>query len=383
MHDTYKVTRDGAEAIKAYPWIHSHFKLGKVGSRDSREVVRLLENTHYDHISRTLRRIDRWGKWSGRIGEEILRCNDPFNLSRLLAELHLFVHLYSRLKSGVAVVDRPDISVAMNNYTCLIEVYSPMDFYGYQVFSRLLMSCIKHLPINKGFDVHILSRASSSTYVYDFPEFREVHRWMTRFQKHFLSWIRNAKVGQVYRTKCPASSLELIITLKHFANDPRQRSVAWNQAGMSLDTKLFFEIPDSSVFAGTQWGTKIREKLEKQQAGPPSHEHFRVLAINFSLAETADVSFLTHPRHFSNLEKHIKFLASKIHPYPPYDVVLPCVLGLRCGFAKPVNLSSLDDACVAERLRAMGLDKCIKKARRATDKELEEFTEALKTADNW
>ena len=364
------------KSIEKFPWIKSNFSLGELDSRDDREITRLLENTHYPNIMKTLEQIDNYGNQSEEIGEQILACNDNFVLSGLLAELSLFIYLYDNLKSKVNPIRRiqnqksPDISVRFDTYEYLIEVYSPADYYGYQVFSRLLTSCLKNLPIDVGFKVSVDSEARNFGYTYDFPQFREVYDWLNQFREKFLKWMKSAKGGDTYYSDSPAGSLKLKIIVKSIEESPDIRCISWGQATRSTDTILYFRIDDPAKFAQTEWGNKIKEKLEKQQAGEPREKNIRILAINFVLADTSDLSFLNDSEYHANFEKNIKHLASGIKPYPPYDVVLPCELSFECGFAKPINLSSNSDKFIEDALAKIYLNIPIKKIKEAPEEQV-------------
>lgn len=376
MRIEYKVTEISKKSIEKFPWIKSNFRLGELGSRDDREITRLLENIHYPHIMKTLEQIDKYGKQSGEIGESILLCNDTLVLPRLLAELSLFIHLYNKLESNVNAIRRvkhqksPDISVKFDDYEYFIEVYSPMDYYGYQVFSRLLTSCLKNLPIDIGFKIFIDSETENFGYTYDFPQFRDIYNWLERFRNSFLKWIKTAKVGDTYITNSPATSVKLKIRVNSIEENPEIRSISFGQATRSTDTILYFRIDDPAKFAETEWGIKIKDKLQKQQAGEPRDKVIRILAINFNLVEASDLSFLMNSEYQANLDKHIKHLASDIKPYPPYDVVLPCVLSFECGFAKPINLSRYSEKFIDDALAKIYLNIPIKKIQEAPEEQV-------------
>jgi hypothetical protein len=381
MEITYKITEISKNAIEEFPWIKSNFTLGELGSRDDREITRLLENTHYSHITKTLEQIDKYGSQSGEIGELILVCNDNLGFSRLLAELSLFIHLHDKLRSNVTTIRRvqkqksPDLSVKFDDNEYLIEVYSPMDYYGYQTFSRLLTSCIKNLVIDTGFNISIVSDAQRSGYTYDFPQFRDVYDWLDQFGKNFIKWLKAAKVGDAYNADSPAGSVKLKIQVKSMEENPEIRSISWIEATRSTDTILYFRIDDPANFAETQWGIKIKDKLQQQQAGEPRDKVMRILAINFALAETSDLSFLNDLEYHSNFDKYIKFLASDINPYPPYDVVLPCELRFECGFAKPINLSSLSYNSIENSLSKICMNTPIKEIRVTRGEQVKAFWE--------
>jgi hypothetical protein len=40
-------------------------------------------------------------------------------------------------------------------------------------------------------------------YTYDFLRFRDVYKWLEKFQEGFLKWIKTAKAGDTYNTDSP------------------------------------------------------------------------------------------------------------------------------------------------------------------------------------
>lgn len=91
MMITYRVTETGKKSITDFPWINSNFNIGEIGTRNDLEITRLLENTHYPHIVKTLRLIDKYGSNSEEIGESLLVCNDSFVFRRFLLS-YTFLH---------------------------------------------------------------------------------------------------------------------------------------------------------------------------------------------------------------------------------------------------------------------------------------------------
>jgi len=383
MEIDYRITKVSKEAIEEFLWIKSNFKLGELGSRDDREIVRLLENIHYPHIKKTLKLIDKYGSQSSEIGDSLLKCNDNFVFSRQLSELFLFIYLYEKLKSRVTPIRRvqnqksPDISVKLDDYEYLIEVFSPMDYYGYQVFSRLLTSCLKNLDLNIGFEITIDSQAQTFDYTYDFPQFREVYDWIDQFCKNFLKWIRTANKGDVYYVQSPAGSLKLKVHVESIEKNSEIRSILWGQATRSTDTILYFRINDPAEFSKTQWGVKIEDKLQKQQAGEPRDKVLRILTINFSLADTSDLNFLNDPVYFDNFSKYIRYLASDIKQYPPFDVILACELSFECSFSKPINLSNLSDKSIENLLEKIYFKKPINEIKKVPKEQVKAFWDSI------
>jgi hypothetical protein len=373
-----KITEISKRAIENYPWIKANFILGEINTRDDRVLTRLLENTHYPHISETLKLIDKYGSESGEIGRSILSCKDYLGLPRILAEMSLFAHLNYLLGKNVTQLNRitnektPDFSVVVNDYKCLIEVYSPMDYYGYQTFKRLFTNCVKNLSVDKGFEISIKSDSDNLSYTYEFPEFRGVFDWLEKFKLSFSEWLYTAKIDDIFNVSSPAASLKLALRVNSIHENSEMRFISWIESTKLTDTIQYFRISDSVYFAKSQWGKKIKEKLMQQQAGKSGEKVVRILAINFALAETAELSFLNEPKYQSNFAKHIKYLVSDIE-LVPFDVVLACELGTKCGFSKPIILSNHSQSFVEKLLSKIGFNIPIRETKIATEDQINAF----------
>ena len=382
MNIYYCITETSIKTLETFPWLKENYSLGRKGTADDHEITRLLENPHYPQIVKCLKRINDFGFTSGEIGETLLTCNDIMSFPRILAELDLFIHLYKKMGSNVKPIRRvqnqksPDISVKYNDFEVLIEVYSPMDFYGYQAFSKLVTQSIKNLSLPFGFDIFINSKSKNRYYVYDFPDFKQVYKWIDTFQKQVTIWLEIAKIGEIFKINTPAPSVEIIIKFEKKEINPEVRTVSFGEPTRSTDTKLYFEISDPTRFAKTEWGNKIKDKLQKQQAGEQRGKVIRILAINFSFSDTSDISFFNLEKYHKNLTNDIKYLASNIEPYPPYDIVLPCELGFECGFVKPVNLSKCNDSFINEFLSEVHLANPLNISV-APDKEVNEILKSM------
>ncbi|MCK4338422.1 MAG: hypothetical protein KAW87_00315 [Candidatus Cloacimonetes bacterium] len=383
MNITYIITESSFRNIEKYKWLKDNFDIGKLGSKDDREIIRLLENSHYSNIENCLQLINDYGSQSEEIGENILNCNDFLSFGRYLSELVLFAYLFNSLGDKVKSVRRiedqktPDISIKDNDLEFLIEIYTPMDFYGYQAFIKLVSQSLKNLTIDLGFKITTKLKSNNFFYAYDFPNFKEVYRWIENYEKKTITWLNSTSEGSSFELETPAKSVKLITSLNKVYKDKNVRSILSNESTRSNDTKLFFEIEDPKEFAKTQWGVKIKDKLQRQQAGEKRNGVLRILAINFSYADTSDIDFFNSNKYYDNLVNDVKFLVSDITPYPPYDIVLPCVLRFDCGFIKPINLSDFDNSKIDELLSNICLNKLIEKMPQASKSEIDEIFQAM------
>ncbi len=386
MEIKYKITEISITEIDKYPWIKSNFEFGEIGTWDNREVVRLLENSHYDHIANILRRLDKYGELSDEIGEQLLYCNDIIVFDRFLAELNLFIHLYERIPTKIKAIRRiknqktADFSIMHEKMECICEVYTPMDYFGYQTFSILLTSCIKNLNFDKGFNITIDSDTEHFFYTNDFPPYKEIYKWLSNFQTEFVRWIIDAKEGDKHKFISPAKSVNLIVKINSIEPNPDARRISWFEGTRSTDSIWFFRIKDPVQFSKTQWGNKIKDKLIKQQAGLQSDKVFRILFLNLSKSETSDLSFINDINYLDKISKNIQYLASDIEPYPPYDIVLLCELGFECGFSEPIKLSNHDDKLINDLLSKSSLDIPIRKIQKSSEEETQFFFEQIKKA---
>jgi hypothetical protein len=147
---SYPVTDDAKQAITRYPAIGRAFHLPN-SERSEFEIVRLLSNTHYDHIHRFLEFVDQWLIVSGPIGRKVLKAKHPFELDQASAEFEVFVHLYKRFGTAVEAVEStgnsrtPDVEVRFDAWRVRVEVYTPVDFMGFQLFRRYVLMVLKYL----------------------------------------------------------------------------------------------------------------------------------------------------------------------------------------------------------------------------------------------
>lgn len=385
---SYTITELSLKNIEKYPWIQANFKIGKIGNTDDRDIIRLLENTHYPNITQCLNIIDKYGERSDEICENILNCNDSISFGRYLAELFLFAYLVDNLDDNVNAIRRiegqktPDISVKNNGLEFLIEIYTPMDFFGYQTFSKLVIQTLKNLNIDHGFEIETKIESDNFFYAFDFPDFRSVYKWIENYEAEMLQFLETAKEGDSFDKELFSESITFTTRINEFNKDKHNRLVVLNESTRSNDTKLYFEIDDPKYFAETQWGVKIKDKISRKQAGDKRESILRIIAINFSHSDTSNISFLNDKKYYDNLVNDINFLVSDIKPYPPYDLVLPCKLGFDCDFIKPINLSDFEDSKIEEMVSTIYLSKPLAKIHQASKSEVDQIFKLMLKLDD-
>ncbi len=366
MQPKYKITQNSYNEIQKYDWIRDHIRLGLVGTSDPREMIRLLEKGRSPSIQKLLCLVNMYGEQSDDIGKRLLECKDRMAFPGRLAEMYVFAHLKKNYVGNVNAIRSiynkhvHDIDIEVANQKLKLEIYTPYDFYAYKVFYDLLWSLVENLPVNFRFSLSITTNTSDPYYPINFPKGKKVYIWFNNLENTLIKWLQNAHLKDVYIVKSPCKGLEVRFELIDKLNNSNINIVSLNPSGMSIDTKLLFEPSDVVSSIKQQWAGKVKLKLEKLQAGPTEDYLIRILLLNFSTAETGDFGFLKEQNYFSNIERMIKILASKIEPYPPYDAVIPCVLGLTCGFASPIILSQNMEDKIASLLPIVHLNDPIR-----------------------
>lgn len=383
----YPISKTVVRTLKKYSWLNNQVDLRPIGTVDEREIIRLLNNPHYEHIEQLLSMIDKWGSQSGDTGLRLLQSKDPTEFSGILAELFLFVHFKDQSSceispiNGLANIRHADFEGTIGEDQCIIEVYSPIDFYGYQLYLRYSMLAIKYASVDAGFWLEIKESANSTSLTYDFPNQQVLKAWTETFSQSFIDWIQNAENDASITIPGPNNLITIQITLKRKLYCPDDRSIYIGRFTISTDTKLFFERDWPNLYR-SQWGNKLRDKMEKQQAGSPTAGTIRILMINFSMAESSDLSWLMDLRYHNNLKHLIESLSSTITPNPPYDLVVPCVLGRLCGFGHTINLGEVPDDIVQKICRDLSLTNEILEAPAESEVDMQQFEQMLLSSND-
>ena len=338
---SYPVTKVCIDELEKYPWIKSKIDVSE-GSRDKREIIRLLINTHYSHIETLLNTIETYGPKSGEVGDQILATTDPLVFPRYVAELYLFKYLFDRFGDDAQATISPkmgsihDIDLTRGEKEYRFEVYSPNDIHGFAVFERLLQQILKFHIVKRGYLIEVKGESETLFYTQDFPPFREANEWAETFNEKFGKWIENAGAGDAKTFDSPFSGYSFTLVAKEIIDDEDDRVLIIGGATSSTDTMIYFEIEEPQNFLVTKLGRNLVDKVAKQQAGPIQENVTRVLFINLALANTTDLSWTNHPKYIANIEKHFNAVCADIEPYPPYEALVLCWLSNECEFVRPV-----------------------------------------------
>jgi hypothetical protein len=385
---SYPVTPESRAALARFPQIAKAVQIPATG-RSELEVVRLLGNTHYDHVDRLLSFIESELPISDVIGARAVKQRDPFQFRESLAELFLFSHLRRRLGSGVwptkgrSCDRRPEIEGTWRELRFRIEVYSPIDLMGFQLLTEHLRSLFKYLDVGRGFVVALsIDPVEDSVdkvwYPYTFPPRQDMLAWLQGVGQQAHAFLARSVVlpGDHFQLPGPGGTTTVLVKVREVFVDPGVRGVEFTTGTHSTDARLLFECGTPEDTARSGWGRKLKEKMRQRQAGLPAPHLLRMLVLNFAQANTGWPEFFGWPGIARRIYDAVKLIAGELTASLPYDVVLPARLDLDCCFGHPVWLNCSIGALEVPFIEAACLGRpCALPPAPAQDTNLEELVE--------
>jgi len=385
---TYPINDNVRKALKRFPPIAHALQLPDHG-RSEREIVRFLDNTHDEGIQRLLEFIDKWLVKSGPIGRTLLKEKHYFPFRQRGAELELFAHLYEHFGDDVVAVEAgsapvsPDIEVTYGEWTVRLEIYTPVDLMGMQIYDYYVLPMLKYFDIRKGFKLNVELEPASNEFDYDpddlyyaytFPNETEMHAWLEVFAKGVAGWLSKPSPEPSYSIEGPGGATKVVVTIVELRDDERSRCVTYRAGTRSSDTSLYFEVGTVQDTAESEWGRKLSRKLHKAQCGPTDPKVLRVLIVNFAMAAAGWPEFISQEQFTKRFQDLIPMLVGKA---TPYDVVLPAQIGPRCCCGKPVLLDPSKRAHAEHFFAKAELDRPCLPHPGPTQEELDELLEGL------
>jgi hypothetical protein len=361
----YPVQPDALPTLEQYPRLKAQTGMPQ-GERTELEVFRILNDAHVEYGKQLLDFLEQTIEQAPEIGTRLLKEKDPFQFSQTLAEYFLFAQLKNKFGAAVSIPTarpsekRPDLAVSWQGLSVRFEVYSPVDFMGLQLFETYLPMVLRNLDVPCGYrldvDITIPRSQDSLFYAYDMPDEGAVRKWFVQFAEKMCTRLAACQVRKRFRFKGPGLTI-VHVTLLEKSDDPAKRLVSWAGATKSTDTRLFFEVGDAQSTANSEWGRRIKSKLNDRQCGDADANVLRVLVLNFSHADTGWPDFISSPKIATRIDETVRLLIDPTDA--PYDLVLPALLGYDCRVGAPVWLTG--DQALKTRgkafLEAAGLAK--------------------------
>jgi hypothetical protein len=344
---SYPITQEVQNARRRFEVIDRLASIPKAG-RSELEIVRLLDNAHYKHIEQLLELINANLPQCGPIGTRLLRQTDRFHLGSCLAELFLFLYLRDPLGDSVRPATTgpsekgPDINVSWEDLSVKLEVYSPIDLMGFQMIQKLLYSVFKYLDVHRGFQLDIDTTSTrdfpqSMFYPHAIPDESQLILWLKDVAGKAHDWLNqtNLQDGSHLTVEGPGSDLRMDATLKKLWDNRAIREINCNFGSHSTDSRLLFECEPDAI-AESSWGQKIKQKLQKNQAGPSGVNDLNILVVDFQRVDTSSPTFICWPKIAVKLSETVAAITRSISSPTSYDIILPARLNLECCFGSPI-----------------------------------------------
>lgn len=383
---SYKIDQSVKNQLHKLPYLSGRFSLPNA-ERSNLEIVRLLSNRHYGHIQNLLEFLDRSALVAGPLVDEILKLTDPMEFGGRLSELYLLCHIANRMPDRAKTPNasrsekKPDIEVSSDGLNVAVEVYSPMNLFGFQLVNTYAILILKNLDINLGYALKVKIEPQighDPFYAYQFETEKEIRPWLCQFAKATTDWLSAPSPQPVFQMEGPsASGWNLSIEIENLCTDSSLREIGQSTAGRSDDARLYFEVEKEKEIASGWWGQRVKKKMARRQAGSaPADGLFRLLVIDFARLDTSFPDFIRWSRIVERIDTSIRLLASEIGDPLSYDAVLPARLGQSCCFGVPVWLGKGD---IEARQRFFDLARLTKPCEAPTVEEVD-WTSILATS---
>lgn len=360
----YLVNPAVLEELEKFPAIRDRLASELEGkSRSKRDIVRLLGNVrqHRD----LLNFINRHLSSAGEIGKTILNAMDSFRFSQHLAELYLLASLQSRegVTAAAAVIKRKkknyDIDLDVGGIRAKIEIFSPVDHYGYQFIKRYTDPVFRYATYSRRYvvEVELITPTRSGYYAYQITdEDKLLVRWREKLFCEVKQWLSTATEGDIQEFDGVRKAFKLKATLNVVDNNLRMSCVKYLEPTRSNDIRLFFEnSPQHTVC--NQMGRKISSKLEKRQCGLPDSDYLRIFVLNFQLADDSSRDWFCWPEIAKNIDGAVKGVVAMLGEPLPFDVVVPARLSYTCCFGNAVILDAAREKQIRQLLVQTGFDE--------------------------
>jgi hypothetical protein len=293
--------------------------------------VRILDNLHYDHLKNLARLIDELLPFAGPIGLRVLSAKCPFQFDQAVAELFQFARLRGifgeraqAIKLGPSELG-PDVKVHYRDFVAKLEVYTPIELFRYQLFERYVSILLKYINVPCGFEIEVEYADSEGDSYYAYRFSTDPTAWLHEFVEKAAIWLSQASNDSVLRLPAPVDGIELRIRMVERLADLRCRCVHLSSPTKSSDSRLFFEVGTPADTAKTEWGRKLKEKLQRRQCGSQDAQVLRTLVVNFALADTGWPEFICWPTFGRRFDATIRCL---VGGDLPYDLLIPGNLDL-------------------------------------------------------
>ena len=190
----------------------------------------------------------------------------------------------------------------------------------------------------------------------------ELVAWLKKLVQEVSEWFAKAEAGDFREFEGLNGVFWLEARLAAAYGSSAVREVMFDEPGRSNDTRNSLRIASAGVYS-TISDRKEDWAKDKAVASAVSLQRtvFRILIVDFSLADSDAYSWLSWPSIARRMDEVVKMLADRAGPPLPYDAVIPAVLDKRhdreCCFGKTVILDQEREAEIRTLVKSSGLDQ--------------------------
>ncbi len=362
---SYPVNAEVISALDNFPKIENLLDLS-ANNRSDLEIVRLINNLPAPSPRQLLQLINDHIDSAGDISKNLLREKDPLCFRRMFSVLYMLAYIKRidglDVKGTVSKSNRiHDIDLELNSNRAKIEIFCPIDFFGFQFVKTYSEPEFRYSRCKRGFSVSVklLVAEPSGFHAHKIPnDDKTLRTWLKNLHHDVNEWLPNAEEGSEREFAEINDVFCLKATLEEIHTNPEHRYVQFIEPTRSNDTRHYFEKPlKVKDTAHSQIGNKIKSKLEKRQCGDPSPDYLRILVVDFRLMDVLDPDWFCWPRIAERMTETVQTLSDCISPPIPFDVVIPARLDFDCCFGEAVLLDQDREAEMTALLQATGLDR--------------------------
>jgi hypothetical protein len=301
---------------------------------DARHITRLLAAAHYPRVHLLLQFLDgRAAAWP-TVLQKLLQQTSETQFRQTLAELHLLSHLNkqngtdAKPKIVTKNLKHYDIDATAAGVAAKIEIYSPSDFVGMQLFDGQISPLFKFLEVPIGFHIELTLDPvirGNANYASGVSTESQVERWLQRIREEAETWINaSTPIGVSKTWDGPNKSVRLTAKIRKISENGADRLVTYVTGTRSTESRFVFDHGDPLQVRRSSWGKKIFEKMSDRQCGEYEQGAVRLLMIDFSGLDTSSPDFFRTTRMgiFSRIESALQIASADAGAPLPYDGIL-------------------------------------------------------------
>lgn len=195
--------------------------------------------------------------------KKLIQQTSETQFRQTLAELRLLSHLNKQSGASAKPAQAPknakhhDIDAMAEGVAAKIEIYSPSDFIGMQLFDQQISPLFKFLDVPVGFHLELTLNPMAMgnvNYALQVGTSSQVERWLTRIREEAETWINAATApGASKSWDGPNKSVRLTVRIREISGNRADRLVRYVTGARSTDSRILFDHGDPRQLRHLSW----------------------------------------------------------------------------------------------------------------------------------